>query len=315
MPIDERIIMALILGSVAAVLLGGFLLLRTGLERRRTRLERRIHGPDSTESILLDQIEPSTPPSGWANKLDSAFVRMIERTGLPLNAEQALGLICLTGVCLALVLLLWRGELWLVMFGLGLGILMPLAIFVYLQARWQRQLQEQLPDIFFFLARSLRAGLNLEQALALVGDQGPKPLADQLRRCAEQISLGLSVSAALELTARRIHLVDFNIFVSVIGLHRTTGGNLPLLLDRLAASTRDRNQYRGYFRSVTSLGRLTATFLGLASPVILLGYAFLYPDYIAHFFETGAGLSALAVAFVLEVIGVIWLYLLLRVDY
>jgi tight adherence protein B len=315
MPIDERLLMAGVMVLVAAVLLGGFLLLRTWRDRRRAAFERRMQHPDSAEEVLLEQFEQVGPPQGLANRLDHAFVRMIERTGLPLNAEQALGLTCLVGVCLALILLLWRGDLWLVMFGLALGIAIPLGIFLFLQSRWQRQLQEQLPDVFFFLARSLRAGLSLEQALALVADQGPQPLAPQLRRCSEQISLGLSVPAALELTARRINLPDFNVFVSVIGLHRTTGGNLPLLLDRLAISTRDRNQYRGYFRSVTALGRMTALFLGLASPAILVGYAILHPEYISRFFESSAGWTALAIAFSLEIVGAVWLYFLLRVDY
>jgi Flp pilus assembly protein TadB len=33
---------------------------------------------------------------------------------------------------------------------------------------------------------------------------------------------------------------DFYVFSSVLSLHRTTGGNLPVLLDRLAVATRDR---------------------------------------------------------------------------
>jgi tight adherence protein B len=176
-------------------------------------------------------------------------------------------------------------------------------------------MQEQMPDVFFSLARSMRAGLSLEQALTQVGNLHLKPLSDEIRRCAEQLSLGLSVPAALQLAAQRIQLPDFNVFASVVSLHRSIGGNLGLMLDRLATSTRDRNLYLGYFRSTTILGRITAIVIGLAVPLIFLYYALFQPDYIQRFFETGAGVTALIVAAVLEAIGVVWLYFLMKVDY
>ena len=38
------------------------------------------------------------------------------------------------------------------------------------QARWRRRIQSLLPDTFFLVARSLRAGLSLEQALETVAE-------------------------------------------------------------------------------------------------------------------------------------------------
>ena len=134
--------------------------------------------------------------------------------GLEMEPDQALALIALVGVGLAAVLFLWRGELWLSILGLILGGGGALAVFLVLQNRYRRQLSEQLPDAFYLLARSLRAGLSLEQAIALTGEQGAKPLADEFRRCAAQLRLGLAIPAALELVAKRIQMLDFNVFVT-----------------------------------------------------------------------------------------------------
>jgi tight adherence protein B len=311
---DDFLILLILVG-VAAVVLTGFLTIRGLRDRRRDRVRHRLNGQDSSETILLDEIVPEARAEGLAARVDQGFTRMIERASLGLSPAQALLIICLGGLALAGLLYLWRGMLWLALAGAVAGVLLPLGVFAYLQRRWQKQMQEELPDAFFFLARSLRAGLAFDQAIALAGSQGTQPLSQEFRRCAEQINLGLSVPTALQLMANRINLPDFNMLVSVVTLHRATGGNLALLLDRLATSTRDRNQYRGYFRTATMRGRISAIVVGLAVPGFFLLYAVLNPDYVGNFFNSTAGLIALAVAFGLEIIGIIWLYFLLKVNY
>jgi tight adherence protein B len=198
---------------------------------------------------------------------------------------------------------------------LAVGIMLPLGVFLILQARWRRNIQNQLPDAFFLLARSLRAGLNLEQALAMAAQHGSRPLAGEFHRTVEQVELGLTAPAALQNMARRLRLPDFNVLVTAVTLHRGLGGNLTLLLERVANTTRDRNLFRGYFLAATALGRMTAMFIVAAAPLLFLGYAIWQPEFVTRFTESTSGLKALATAATLEVVGIIWMYLLLRVDY
>lgn len=306
----------LVLGAfVVALTLGVFLWIRNWLERRRTLMQRRLQGATtgSDADITLSAVAPQ--PAGWTDRLDHSFDAMILRTGMDIEPAQALALIVLTAVGLAGILYLWRGELWLSVLGMTLGGGGILALFLVLQNRYRRQLSEQLPDAYYLLARSLRAGLSMEQAIGLTGEQGARPLADEFRRCAAQLRLGLAIPTALETIAQRIQLLDFNVFVSTVSLHHTMGGNLALMLDRLAASTRDRNQFRGYFQTATALSRITAIFIGIMSPLLLLLYAIFQPEHVRAFFESSSGVTALIVAGVLQVVGIYWLYRLLRVDY
>jgi tight adherence protein B len=100
----------------------------------------------------------------------------------------------------------------------------------------------------------------------------------------------------------------------VVTLHRTTGGNLAELLDRLATSARDRNQFQGFFRAATALGRLTAVCLAAIAPVLFVGYLIWQPEYITNFAATSAGMLALGVAFGLELVGIMWLWVMLRFE-
>jgi tight adherence protein B len=308
-------IIYLLAAAVLAIALALLLIFRDMWDRRQAYWERRWEKPEDDQTGNTLAKLAARKPANWSGRLDEAFQKMIERTGLPLTPQQALGAMLLTGAAIATGLILWREDYYLGAAGLVLGFLLPLIYFLVMQSRWRQRLQDQLPDAFFLLARSMRAGLSLEQALSLVGEQGVKPLANEFRRCAEQTRLGLTVATALRSMADHIRLTDMNVFVSVVSLHRQVGGNLGLLLDRVAAATRDRNQFRGQFQASTALGRATGFFISLAAPVLLLIYVVLQPDYLIKFAQSPTGLAALAIAGVLQIIGALWIFYLLRVDY
>ncbi len=312
----ELLFLVVVVTVIAAVVMGFFLSIRAFLERRRAFWRKRLYGREEAEAptLLGAELQPK-PPTGWSDRLDRDFARLVDQTGIRWTSEQTLGAIALLTVVLAGAMLLWRGDLWLVTAGLVVGIALPLAVLAILRRRWRNGLQAQLPDAFFLLARSLRAGESLEQAFETVATHGTRPLAGEFRHGVEKIKLGLAVPAALRGMSRRLELTDFDVFVAAVTLHRTVGGNLTVLLDRVASSTRDRNLFRGYVLAATALSRITGFSIAIAAPVLFLGYLILQPEYVANFTQSPAGMRALWMAIGLELIGAVWMYYLLRIDY
>jgi tight adherence protein B len=307
----QLVALLIVVGLTAALVVGAFLVIRAVVDHQRAR--RRVPEDDEPLALLAPPPDPRT--LSLTRRMDIAFEELIRESGTGWNVEQALALMSLAGVVVAGFLLLWRGDLWIVALGLLVGMAVPFAGYHMLRRRWRLRLQNQLPDAFFLLARSLRAGETLEQAMETVAMHGTRPLAGEFRRAVERIKLGLNVPAALQSMARRLRLADFNVFVTAVTLHRSIGGNLMVLLDRVAASTRDRNQFRGYVRAATALGRITGLFIAAAAPVLFIGYSVWQPDFVARFTQSAAGVRALVVAAVLEAVGAVWMYLLLRFDY
>jgi tight adherence protein B len=133
-----------------------------------------------------------------------------------------------------------------------------------------------------------------------------------------QLDLGLSLGTVVRNTADRLGLLDFNIFASVVALHRSTGGNLPFLLDRLATAARDRNQFEGQYRAATVLGRTSAAFIVAMVGVILFYLLFFQRQWASQFFDTSQGYLGVALfasAMLLELAGLALLVWLLRHDY
>jgi tight adherence protein B len=283
-----------------------FFFIRSLLESRDRRLAARLHeGSDDPAERLEIRADPPMKPLN----------EFLVRSGLDLSPEQAVGWMTLVSVVLASVLFLIRPEWWIGLIGVVLGSAAVWVTLLVYRYRYRLKLQDQLPDTIFLIARSLRAGLSLEQALSLVGNQGVEPLATEFRKANNQIKLGLTIPLAMELTSKRLQVADFNALVSTINLYSATGGNLPLLLDRLAASTRDQNQFRAYFRSATALGRLSSLFIAGAGPLFFLSYALLEPEYADFFFSSQVGLLTLGMAIFLETIGLFWLWSIIRIEY
>jgi len=165
------------------------------------------------------------------------------------------------------------------------------------------------------LAGSLRAGQTVEQAVELAGERGNKPLAEEFKHAAGLMKLGMTPAAALRSTAERVNLLDFNLLASTVGLYTQTGGNLAILLDRLAASVRDRNQFRGQFMATTAQARIVSVVMAAAVPLFLLAYILFEPEHVQVFFQSVGGWTLIIGCGILEVIGVVWVWRLFQVRY
>ena len=275
------------------------------------------HGGGS--GILLKGTEvtltPAEQPNGVFDRFDRWFERAVRWSGLGASPAGAVALMCLLAVAFAAGLHLWQERTGLTIFGGLFGLLVPLLAIAILQGRHRKALQNQLPDALYLMSSALRSGQTIEQAIDLYAQRGNKPLADEFQYTAGLLRLGWSPTAALQATAPRVGLLDFNLLASTVGLYTQTGGNLALMMDRLAASVRDRNQFRGQFAAQTAQARTVAIFLGGAAPIFLLAYALFEPDYVQSFFESPRGWLTVAVCLLMEVIGVIWIWKLLKIDY
>jgi tight adherence protein B len=249
--------------------------------------------------------------------MDVGFEGMVFRTGLGIDSAMAIGLILFFGVITATAVFIWRyqEEPWLAIPAFFVGATLPLLFFWWRQSTWRRTMQNQLPDAFYLLARSLRAGRSIDQGFHLIGEQGVQPLSREFARMSRQLDLGLTLPQSLQSATRRIDLVDFNIFASVVSLHRSTGGNLPSILDRLAASTRDRNQFERQYQAATVLGRYSAAFISCCAIAILFYFFFFYRVYWLRYFETTTGITLFTAAIALFVLGALLLFWMVRYEY
>ena len=202
---------------------------------------------------------------------------------------------------------------------LGFGLLAAVGAFVipfayigYRRNMRTETMRGQLPDSLELMSRVLRAGQTITQAMQAVANEYPAPISSEFALCYEQQNLGLSTDLALRDLARRTRILEIQIFVLALMVHRQTGGNLTELLDRLADLIRQRYRMRGKVRALTAEGRMQAVIL-LGLPVFM--YILLLVINRNYALELLDHPDLIAGTLVMMGIGAFWIRRIINFDY
>lgn len=180
------------------------------------------------------------------------------------------------------------------------------------------RLEQSLPGALEAVARSLRSGASLRQAVAEAAASpagaGGRVLAAELARAAAEVGQGASLVVALEGVAARRPLPGLRLGVAALCLGAETGGAQARAVDGVAATVRERLAVAAELRALASQARISALVIGLA-PVGFGGFAAATDPKTARFmFHTPAGLALLAVGLTLDGVGWLWMQRLARVG-
>jgi tight adherence protein B len=303
----------------AAITLGTaviLLVIREYAGRRRAIIEERLgeKEPDLAVEELL--VFPTNPAKlGAVGRFDAWFQRLVLETGLAIQALSAFLLLVTGGLLVGGGLFLSTGELLPACLGMLLGMLAALGVLFYLRHRRLKAFDDQLPEVMDLVARAVRAGQSLEQAIDLIAKSGLEPAAREFGICARQLAMGLSMEATLRSLVDRIPLRELRLFSAAIIMQRRTGGSLANTLERFARAMRERHGYRRQLLAATAAGRWSSRVM-VAVAVFLLIYLFGFqPEYIHSFISSRTGQIVFAIALVLQAIGVAWVFALTRPEY
>ncbi|QNN45245.1 MAG: type II secretion protein F [Cupriavidus sp.] len=179
----------------------------------------------------------------------------------------------------------------------------PRKIYVWLRARRIERIQEQLPDALQMLASSLRAGVGFAPAMEVLVQDGQPPLAQELALVLRQQHMGVRAEAALDSFAKRVPIVDAELFVSAVNISREVGGNLAETLATLAETLRRRLIMEKKVKALTAQGKLQGIVMALL-PVFLIGYlSLMYADTMQPMFHSWHGWLVTSVCLVMEYLG------------
>jgi tight adherence protein B len=193
----------------------------------------------------------------------------------------------------------------------------PAARFVLRRRRRMRraeQLEEDLADAVTAIAAAMRAGLSLPQSIAYAAGEIEQPLADTLTRAANRSVLGEPLDDVLSRWADEVGGDDARLLVGVLSLHRRTGGDLPHVLDRVAATLRERQAAAREVRALTAQARLSGGILGMLPVAFFLFLLVTSRDDVRAAFHTSAGLAAVLLGLAMEGGAFLWIRRLLRVT-
>lgn len=291
-----------------------------GLSRwlaHRQMLARRVRrevSPVGELTVLLRQERARAILLPLSAKAKDQLQDQLEQAGWRLRPEEfavlRLGVALLGG----LVGLLAAGRLgaWGIQLLLGavpgflVGWVVPGWYLAYSRERRLRMIEKQLPDALTAMAKSLRAGLGILQAVNYVAQETPPPLGTEFQNLLRDLQLGIEAEEAFAALAKRVGSEDLQIAVTAIIIQRTIGGNLAEILMNVTNTIRERARLQAEVRALTARQRLT-TNIAAAIPVIVgIAFMILNPKLTDLLINTTEGRISLAIGVFFELLG-IWL--------
>ena len=176
------------------------------------------------------------------------------------------------------------------------------------------KLNAQLPEALMNISNSLKAGFGLLQALSAASEQLSHPISTELNRTIHEMNIGSSAEEALLGLSERCGSYDLDIVVTAILVQRTVGGNLGEILDTVAETMRERIRIRGEIQTLTSQQKLTGLIIGLLPIGLGVLFQLMSPGYISPLFTTLTGQFLIGAAIVMEVIGIMVIQRILKIE-
>ena len=172
----------------------------------------------------------------------------------------------------------------------------------------------QLPDTLDLLSRSLSVGHAFSESLHQVATEMPEPISTEFRITFEEQKLGLSTKAALDRLAERVPLMDLRLCITAMHIQRETGGNLGEILEKVSHTIRARYKLMEDFRTMTTAARGSAWILCALPIAIIALLTAMNPDHTMSLLHEQRGHYVLAVAAVLQVLGIVTIRKILNIK-
>jgi len=282
--------------SFLIVLLGTTLALTTV---KGSRLRRRIapHLADTPE-IKKQKLEQErfAAAAPLFRATESAFAhwkiwphldRLVERSDLPIRTVELVYLMFGAGLVGATIATISAQSTLITLALVAVGWLVPIGFVWFKATRRLKAFENQLPDVLITLAAALKAGHSFKQGLQTIVDEGNPPASKEFHRVLAEGRLGRPLELALADMSERLGSKNFEFVITAVRIQQQVGGSLAGLIDMVADTVRQRQQFIRKVKGLTAMGRAGAyTLVGLpffiAAVITIINPTYMDPLYHSH---------------------------------
>jgi tight adherence protein B len=297
----------LIFVIVLALFWGGSLVFGGGAERKRmtARIARMKQRKSNTKSAQEMSLRRKTQEQKglfyWLAKPLPDFKRLgdrLDRAGKNITPKQfVMRRIFSVLIIVFLVSFILKKSILLGLFlGIIIGVWIPFKLMQMTINKNSRAFLRLFPDAIDLIVRGLRSGLPVSESMILVASEVPDPLGAVFANISNTMKLGVSLEKALQETARKLDMTEFNFFTTSIVLQRETGGNLSEILNNLSEVLRGRSLMRLKIKAMSSEARSSAYIIGALPFIVFTLVSVISPDYMTPLYTDSRGNICLAVA-------------------
>ncbi len=308
---------------VLMAIVGGYFLLSAGrnekteVKKRISLLElRNLRDADVPEFLKKDVLSEVPLLNQLLSRVNIAS--KIDKRLRQADMKMPVGTFLLLSLVLFFVgivvgrLLHWPNILSLVV-GIGLLTVPNLVVDIKRRRRLKR-FMNHFPEALEMFARSLRAGHSFTGAIQLVAQEMPVPIGPEFSKVFEEQNLGIPLRQALIGMTDRVDILDVKFFVTAILIQRETGGNLAEIIDKIAYVIRERFRVQGQLKIFTAQARMSGAILSFLPIGVAVLVGIINPEYLKPLWFERTGRIMIAVAVILQILGMLAIRKIIRIK-
>jgi len=172
------------------------------------------------------------------------------------------------------------------------------------QSKLAQSVNHQLPEVCRLFGSSIRAGLSIQQSIAMIGKEMKKPAGDLYKTMSSELKIGTPLSIVLERMNERVNSKDVHLMNHTILIQQRAGGQLSQALDHLAKTLEERERINQELKNNTTESRYIALTLSLMPVFIIMIFNMVFEGFLMPLF-TLPGMILFGVVILLIGIGLI----------
>jgi Flp pilus assembly protein TadB len=173
---------------------------------------------------------------------------------------------------------------------------------------------DQMIDVTYAMKNSLKAGMTLQQAMAMVASEFQPPAAEQFGIAVREVQLGATVEESLRHIEERVPNLELKAIVTAVEILRQTGGNMIETFELIVETLKNRKRVEGKIKALTAQGRMSALILCSMPFFMALMLYFLNRPYIEPLFATKLGNLILTIVLLLVSTGWVLIKKLISIE-
>ncbi len=165
----------------------------------------------------------------------------------------------------------------------------PRWVVSYKRKKRFKAFMQEFPNAVDVIVRGVKAGLPLNDCLAIIARESKDPVGPEFRKIVESQQMGMTMADAIAKLYENIPLSEANFFGIVIAIQQSAGGNLSEALGNLSNVLRDRKKLDGKIKAMSAEAKASAGIIG-SLPFCVTALVYLTtPDYITLLFTHPTG--------------------------
>ncbi|MFA5411451.1 MAG: type II secretion system F family protein [Candidatus Omnitrophota bacterium] len=163
-----------------------------------------------------------------------------------------------------------------------IGLFIPNFILRMRNLKRRQKFNHQILDAIMILSSSLKGGLSFLQALEVLIEEMPAPMAQEIGLVVRENKMGITLEESLRRFDKRMQMEELSLVINSILVARETGGDLTKVFSRLSMTIRDNRKLKDSIKTLTLQGRLQ----GIVMSVLPIVFVLWVLHFNKHHFDT-----------------------------